>query len=385
MTERLNACCTACRLAKVKCLREDTDETCKRCNRLGIECLVEKRRSKWSNRQPKTPLESLPPSEQSVYGGLIEQVAQMPPSSLGATCFQHKVRSLLAELVEQAILRKDAATLAWAVGQISAHAIPLDQFPQFRCAGDGLVREASSELSTTTTAMAPLAQPDESIHNPLLILPPHLAAAYASSMPCIFSVADDAKPKRYFPNAASDMSPDVLNRASSPQELIAALRMHPADATRMQNEIGTAWQRERMGAIERARHAPDGDGAAAQRWVELSTLLCRMEGSDDDDKRWALHAIRMSLCATNGGQRMLSLMRFTRVAKRRDGVKRQKTGAGSLANSLPEDEQVSYLTESDLRALLDVQALEGASDLDDCQDSLMEQLLATTADHGPDE
>ena len=217
MSNRMNTCCAACRVAKVKCDIQQTGGTCTRCAKLGIECTVEKRRSKWDNRQAKELQTMAAPSspQAAVYGQIITQIMQFPPNQ--SCCFKWKVQTLLADLIELAIKNKEAATLSWAMGQVAAHGIPLDHFEAFQ-RGSGALAEDESLVGS-------LSEPDEPLRSgtshaegegegsgegaalPESLLPPHLSLLYSGSTPCLVAYsADAAARKRYFTNAACTLS-----------------------------------------------------------------------------------------------------------------------------------------------------------------------------------
>ena len=125
----INASCTACRMAKVKCETDKGCHKCRRCERSGIECIRETRRSKWDSRKAKDSLGStrkatVPEAPRS-YARLIENLSRLDASSAESVCFRYQTKEQLTQLIGLCIDQNDAATLSWALGQAAAHRLTL--------------------------------------------------------------------------------------------------------------------------------------------------------------------------------------------------------------------------------------------------------------------
>ena len=382
MAQRVNASCTACRLAKVKCVyEEDGGYRCKRCIRCGIECMQEKRRSKWDSVQKRprasstalsAPTAASHASEQ--YGELISSLSALTQTRGGASCFRHHVKDRLTELIELAISQNDAATLAWAMGQVASQGFTLDEFPYFQ-RGDKVQRQRSGLLDDELSAVSPL-----------LSLPQRVSELFAGPLPCVLSIQDDDQPKRYLVNSMCAMSVEELNAAQSPSALWDAMRAHPADAERIFFDAGQEWQRKKESSIHRAREAPLDADLAAAAIDKFGPYLCRMQLSDElvCNGRWELYTMSVYGCATHRGRRHVFCMTFLRV-KSKGAAKRRKietkTGTvGSTSASASLGHDTEYLSEENLRSL--VEDLHGSGQADDLLDEFM---AAMSDDFAPGE
>ena len=376
MTDRMNVSCTACRLAKVKCVYDEDSQRCKRCTRNGIECLQEKRRSKWDSVQKRAKVPSTPalvaPSAPAKYGELISALTSLTSAPGCSSCFRHTIKERLGELIELTIAQNDAATLAWAMGQVAAQGFSLDAFPHFRRGVEG-----------PPASKGPLED-----CSPLLSLPPEISKLFVGPLPCLLSVSDTDQPKRYLVNAHCNMSVANIDAAQSPEALYAALNAHPSDAKRIFIDAGPAWTQKKEEACARARGAPvDADPADADI-AKFGPYLLRMRLSDEAsaDGRWELYTMYAAGCATHRGERYVMAITFCRV-RRRSTAKRQKTelatSSGASTSTSPSQSpshNTQYLSEDALRGL--VEDLHGFEQADGLLDEFM---MAMSDDFAPGE
>ena len=119
-----NSSCGACRVAKVKCVHEEDIPSgrCTRCHRLGLDCVVEKRRSKWdrsrSVRPQGTPVEIL---TNPVYDRVLADLDKLRPivdTQLMPHLYEKQVGPCIAHFFQLAIENDDAAAFACAASQI---------------------------------------------------------------------------------------------------------------------------------------------------------------------------------------------------------------------------------------------------------------------------
>ena len=96
-TSPRGASCQSCRVAKVKCDRGDP--CCARCARLGVPCVVDRKRSRWEGVRA-TSRSAAPPriAEDPEYADLVSALAKYPPGAESA-CFKFQVRTLIETLV----------------------------------------------------------------------------------------------------------------------------------------------------------------------------------------------------------------------------------------------------------------------------------------------
>jgi hypothetical protein len=384
--ERVNQSCGACRMAKVKCLREEGAITCTRCARNGIECIAEQRRSKWDNKATKSkapPLGAmvLGQSAPAEYGHLISELVKFSPAAphggVPAMCFRFQVKKLLTELIELTIQANDASTLGWAMGQVAAHGFPLDAFPAFR-RGDKEPANGSSSNGGGSSSVVPAQETGPLTCAILLELPAQISQLFAGNALCILSVAEEDQPKRYLVNDEREVSVEALEAARSMEEYFAALRVMPSDASRIWLEHGQTWEREKAAAMARALDAPkDAEPEVA---VYGPYLLRRQVEDASGGTHFALYSSRMTACILPGTSRMYSVIRYTRVERR--GSKRQKPllEAECATSSSGASHEVDYLSDGDIRSLVHDMCGESGE-----RDSLLEDFLAATSGHAPSE
>lgn len=168
-----NTSCAACRLAKVKCIRHDPltgadapDDggQCSRCTRLQLECVSEKRRSKWdiTRTQPDEPPAGL--ASDPHYASLVSDLNKFKPiisTGLKPKCYANQVAPRLSRLIELALERDDSAALAFAVSHIELFRLQPSLFRQVLAGG-------------SSSSFSPMDSPcDDEIESPRTVSPPH--------------------------------------------------------------------------------------------------------------------------------------------------------------------------------------------------------------------
>jgi hypothetical protein len=200
-----NTSCAACRLAKVKCIRHEPSTSadapddggqCSRCARLQLECVSEKRRSKWdvSRSQPEEPPAGL--AADPDYAALITDLTKFKPvigTGLKPICYASQVVPRLCRLIELALERDDSAALAFAVSHIDLFRLQPSAFRHVLAGGSTSSHfpvdrsPLDDDIDSPRTVSPPPSvgwSPDSGPLTPM-DLPPYMAAHFDSDIQCM--------------------------------------------------------------------------------------------------------------------------------------------------------------------------------------------------------
>ena len=373
------ASCQACRVAKVRCDRGDP--CCARCGRLGVPCVVDRKRSRWESVRA-TSRAAAPPgiAEDLDYAGLAYALGKYPPGAESA-CFKFQVRALLETLISKAIHKNDAAAISWATLLMNQHGFPLADFEAAFRRWRGNAGGAGIAEDNDGVADGRWATPEgiaTSMH-------PQLRDIFCSTRPSVAMVCVKDKPKRYFANAASHADIARLERAETWEESADAHRVHRTDYFRaleayteglkgiMQamkdsgsNEIVSTIP-PRLGRIVRDSGLSSANGSS-------DSMSSSCSGAKPTKPTYELHRFQSMVHVSQGGECITSVL-WTLPVKRGG-----RTGSSDVGSALTLSDADIFSDDSSLDVAAWLDEIGGWDALgDDEHDVLQDLVLHSTA------